>query len=280
MPRLSASDQLLWLDRLEQDHDNLRAALAWAIEHQPEVALQLAGALAEFWDMRCYHSEGRRWLDQILDLRFAILDLEAAHQSKIGYPNGVNPKSAIARALHGAGKLAHAQEDNLRAQELFAESLALARALGDPSRIALLLNDLGELALHQGDTEQAMTLCAEGLALARAADDHGVIARLLLGLGELAMAGRRSALRRVVLCREPGAAPGDRRPARHCLGAPWAGPVGAGGGSLATRGGSICGGAGAGARGRRPGKHSPGYSTIPDSWRWNSTIWRALRRGS
>jgi predicted ATPase/transcriptional regulator with XRE-family HTH domain len=182
--RLAASDQLLWLDRLEQDHDNLRAALAWAIDHQPEVALQLAGAMTEFWDTRCYHSEGRRWLDQVLDLRSAMLGSELPNDAQA---KAHNRTSNIVRALHGAGRLAHAQEDNLRAQMLFTEGLALARALNDSRRIALLLNDLSELALHQGDTEHAMNLYTEGLALAYAADDRSVIARLLLGLGDLAL---------------------------------------------------------------------------------------------
>jgi tetratricopeptide (TPR) repeat protein len=211
--RLSASDQLLWLNQLEQDHDNLRAGLAWAVDHEPEVALQLAGALTDFWDTRCYHSEGRKWLDQVLDVynsgnwtrtstdehgRTTIVRVHS-RLSASTYLNGdqeaQDRRSYIARALHGAGRLAHAQEDNLRAQVLFAEGLALARALGDQIRIALLLNDLAELALHQGDIEQATILCAEGVAVARAADDHGVIARLLLGLGDLALArgDRRSA---------------------------------------------------------------------------------------
>jgi predicted ATPase/transcriptional regulator with XRE-family HTH domain len=183
--RLAASDQLLWLDRLEQDHDNLRAALAWAIDHEPAGALQLAGALTEFWDTRCYHSEGRRWLEHALEIRDWRLEIDGH--------TGQSPISKLqslyrARALHGAGRLAHAQEDNLQAQLLFTEGLTLARALDDPKRIALLLKDLSELALHQGDTERATTLCVEGLSLARATDDRSVISRLLLGLGELALA--------------------------------------------------------------------------------------------
>jgi predicted ATPase len=178
-PHLSTADQLLWLDRLEQDHANLRAALAWAIDHDPAGALRLAGALAEFWDTRCYHSQGRRWLDQALDVY---------NSGNLTRTDERGQTAIIVHALHGAGKLAHAQEDNLRAQQLFTQGLALARALGEPIRIALLLNDLGELALHQGEIEKATALYAEGLALARAADDRGVIARLLLGLGDLALA--------------------------------------------------------------------------------------------
>ena len=121
-PQIQGAEQAVWLDRLETEHDNLRAALAWSLEArglrqengfqaqvshispesstslQPpasslsEIGLRLAAALGEFWWPLGHVSEGRRWLNQILDLRFAILDLEAADQSKIGYPNGVNLK--------------------------------------------------------------------------------------------------------------------------------------------------------------------------------------------
>jgi predicted ATPase/class 3 adenylate cyclase len=181
-PQLATSDQLVWLDRLAQDHDNLRAALAWAVDHEPALALRLGGALTDFWDTRGHHSEGRQWLDQILDLRFAILDSKSPNDDQARIQD---LKSKIAKALHGAGRLAHAQEDNVQAEVLFAESLTLARALGDTRRIALLLNDLGELALHQGDAARATTLYTEGLALAHVADDRSVVARLLLGLGKV-----------------------------------------------------------------------------------------------
>jgi tetratricopeptide (TPR) repeat protein len=84
--------------------------------------------------------------------------------------------------------IAHVQEENLRAEELFVQGLTLARAIGDPHRTALLLNDIAELALQRGEAAQAAALCAEGLALARAADDRAAVAHLLLGLGNVVRA--------------------------------------------------------------------------------------------
>ncbi len=184
-PQLWASDQLRWLNRLEHEHDNLRAALAWAIEHDAAVALRIAGALASFWDTRGYHSEGRRWLERALTRTAppAHGAMETDHIPALCLSADV---AAYAKALHGAGLLAHAQEDNARAEALFTQGLALARASGDSRRIALLLNDLAEQALHRGDVERATTLCAEGLPLARESGDRSATARLLLRSAELA----------------------------------------------------------------------------------------------
>src|ERR687889_1684888 len=61
-PELKGANQLEWLERLEAEHDNMRAALSWALERKDvELALRLGGALGWFWSVRGYHSEGRRW---------------------------------------------------------------------------------------------------------------------------------------------------------------------------------------------------------------------------
>ena len=66
-PELKGANQLEWLERLEAEHDNMRAALSWALERkEAEVALRLGGALWSFWSMRGYYSEGRRWLEEAL----------------------------------------------------------------------------------------------------------------------------------------------------------------------------------------------------------------------
>ena len=66
-PELHGPDQLRWLDRLDAEHDNLRAALAWGRDRHPEAALRLAGCLWPFWRWRQYYGEGRGWLERLLD---------------------------------------------------------------------------------------------------------------------------------------------------------------------------------------------------------------------
>src|SRR5262245_25777837 len=116
--------------------------------------------------------------------------LERALESIPDHSTGPSPPTTAAhvKALHGAGMIAHVQEDNVRAEELFAQSLTLARAIGDPHRAALLLNDIAKLALHRGEAAQAAALRADGLALARAADDRAAVTQLLLGLGDVVRA--------------------------------------------------------------------------------------------
>ncbi|HEX9371734.1 MAG TPA: tetratricopeptide repeat protein, partial [Roseiflexaceae bacterium] len=185
-PLLSTSDQQVGLARLEQNHDNLRAALAWAVDHDPEGALRLSAALADFWLTRGHLSQGRQWIERAL----ASADARAHGGADPNRSAGASPPATAvrAKALHGAGKIAHVQEDSIRAEELFAQGLTLARALGDSHRTALLLNDMAEQALQRGEAAQAAALCAEGLAFARAADDRAAVAHLLLGLGDVVWA--------------------------------------------------------------------------------------------
>jgi predicted ATPase/transcriptional regulator with XRE-family HTH domain len=179
-PLLVTPDALAWLDRLEQDHGNLRAALTWAVDHDAVGALRLGGALTDFWHMRGHLSEGRHWLERAL----TVADAQANSNTEIGKAAGAAPAlAARAKALHGAGTLAHCQEDDVRAESQYAASLTLAQALGDQRRVAILLNDLGEMALNRGDTQRAMTLHREALALARTLGDQRAIAQLLIGLG-------------------------------------------------------------------------------------------------
>ena len=93
--KLDGPEQSIWLDRLESEHDNLRAALEWALQSgELEAALQLAADLYRFWYVRGYWSEGRDWLKRALAATLHIDQREAGLMS------------ARARALNGAGWLA------------------------------------------------------------------------------------------------------------------------------------------------------------------------------
>ena len=202
-PQLQGPDQRLWLDRLEVEHNNLRAALSYCLEardlrheasdprHEDtslkpqassltEIGLRLAAALGEFWWPRGHLTEGRRWLKSILDCRFQIVDLvsETKDQSTI-----YNLQSAMAKALYRAGELAYGQADYHAAMPLLEQSLALYRQLEDKRGLACVLRGLGNTHSALGDEPQAATLHAESLALFQEVGDTWGIAWMLLEIG-------------------------------------------------------------------------------------------------
>jgi tetratricopeptide (TPR) repeat protein len=170
-PKLTGTEREEWLKQLEREHDNLRAALGWAIERQEaDVALRLAGSLWRFWYTQGYLGEGRSWLGQALAIRGEV----AA---------GVH-----AKALNVAGVLANAQCDYGPAIVLFEQSLALRHALGDKRGIAGTLNNLGLAACEQGDYIAARARLEEALAVCRELNDTAYIAILLNNVGTVALA--------------------------------------------------------------------------------------------
>ena len=170
-PRLRGADQKAWLDRLETEHENLRAALAWSAAAGGEAAsgLRLAGAIWRFWLVRGYCGEGRDSLSVLLATA----------------PGGQGAK-ARAKALNGAGALAWRQGDHLSAQALHEESLAISREQGDQWGIASSLNNLGIMARRKGDYPAAQALYAESLAIRRELGDQVGIASSLNNLGNVA----------------------------------------------------------------------------------------------
>lgn len=170
-PQLSGAQQAAWLDRLEREHENFRAALAWCCEESEESVsgLRLVGALWRFWMMRNYVSEGREHLTAAL-----------AHVRDEGLT------AERAKALHGLGVLLWNQSDYRTARGYMEQALALRRELGDRYGIATMLNNLGTLAKDQGDHATARTLLEEGLALRRELGDRHGIAGSLGTLGNVA----------------------------------------------------------------------------------------------
>jgi predicted ATPase/DNA-binding CsgD family transcriptional regulator len=159
VPRLRGPEQIAWLDRLETEHDNFRAALEWSLgeDGDTELALRLSGALAWFWESRSYVTEGRRWLTRALA--------------------GASGRSAARmKALHGAGFLAHAQREAATARALLEESLAIARELDDRWTVGWVLYVLGRVAYFEGDAATARALAEQSLVLAREVGDPWLIA--------------------------------------------------------------------------------------------------------
>jgi predicted ATPase/class 3 adenylate cyclase/Tfp pilus assembly protein PilF len=166
-------EERAWLDRLEREHENLRAALRWA-QRQGEatLGLRLAGALAYFWFARGYLSEGREWLEGLLPLADSV----------------AVPAPTHAKALYGAGDLTLWQGDYDPATARLEQSVALARSAGEPGIAADALNRLGLVAHRQGDLGEAEARWEESAALARKLGDLGRLAAPLNNLGEVAHA--------------------------------------------------------------------------------------------
>lgn len=168
-PKLKGGEQFLWLDRLEVEHDNLRAAWSSAIEGDADLALRLTSALLDFWLMRGSPSEGREWSAKL-----------------IARTKGWGQTAQSAQMLNVAGRLAHFQADYPAACSLLDQALSVGRAAGDKKNIAFALLWLGRTALHQGDVPRAQALIEEGFTIYQELQDEWGIARALRQLGELA----------------------------------------------------------------------------------------------
>jgi tetratricopeptide (TPR) repeat protein len=160
--QLSGPAQRVWLDRLDRELDNLRAALSWArTAGEPELGLWLAVALATFWAERGHAREGREWLEVLLQ---KLEEREGPER----------PASLRAQVLATTAWLAFHQGDRQGAAPLAAQSLALWRALGQTGNSPLALNTLALVARHEGERAREEALFRESLALCQAqGDTHG-----------------------------------------------------------------------------------------------------------
>lgn len=146
---LEKSEQGIWLNRLESEHDDLRAAILWAKENRLTMqGAQLADALSLFWLMRGYLTEGRARIAEILS-----------------QPNDLIDKELYARLLNQAGLLARYQGDYKSAAAFIGESLKVSRKLGDRHAIANALANLGFVVLHQENFAQAHEHYLEALRI-------------------------------------------------------------------------------------------------------------------
>lgn len=161
-PELNGAEQRAWLGRLEAEHSNLRAVLQRSLERgDQETALRLGGAMWRFWLSQGHLSEGRRWLENAL-----------------AGDDGV-PLSVRAKALNGAGVLAHYQSDYGRAVELCGESLQLSRRLEDKRGIAAALDGLALVARTGGRYAAARGMYEEGREIFRELGDEWSVAHSL-----------------------------------------------------------------------------------------------------
>jgi predicted ATPase/DNA-binding CsgD family transcriptional regulator len=197
-PELRGPEDRKWLERLETEHDNMRAALSWALESSDtelafELALRLAGVLGTFWYMRSHSDEGRKWLEAAL---------ARDRQS---------PAVARIKALEALFWLAHDRWDHDRAEAIAREAMELSAGVEIESSLAASLRIMSAgPAWVRGDYERGRELLEESLEISRRAGDKVMIAEALLqlagtawGVGD-AKRGNEIYEEGIVLCREAG----------------------------------------------------------------------------
>ncbi|MGI9058178.1 MAG: tetratricopeptide repeat protein [Ktedonobacteraceae bacterium] len=177
-PYLQGTEQVRWLARLEQEHENVRTALAWLLERarsdgekgkqQAEQALRLCAASFRFWTIRGYFREGQSFLEQALALRAGVA------------------ASVQAKALLIAGDLAFFLDDYERVEVLVGESLTLYQALGDAIGMGESLDLLGNINWAKSDYGAARARLEEAVTLYRAGGDRWKRGRCLTQLARIA----------------------------------------------------------------------------------------------
>ena len=164
---LRSTEMAHWVERLEVDHDNVRAALAWAIEGKHGgLALRLAAAMRILWLQNAHIAEAQSWLAQVL----ALDDAEPMARTAALYSAAV---------FH--------RDDPARAAALAEEAIALARAHGDPIGAVRALSTLAGIVADAGDAEKAQALLREALTLADLEDDAHWLGMIEENLGYLAI---------------------------------------------------------------------------------------------
>lgn len=206
---LTGKQQGIWLDRLEAEQENVRAALRWSLEqHEGEEAARMGVCLWPFWILRGYMSEGCQWLNRTL----AALPDRRAPRAKVLWALGiltgrlgdgvratrlleeslevwrkVGDKKRIATTLSTLGVAAQRQGDYEQATARFEEALPLLREVGEKQWIAIALSSLGLVALYQGNYQRARAWCEESLEVFRDSGDRRGIASVLTNLGMMCL---------------------------------------------------------------------------------------------
>jgi predicted ATPase/DNA-binding CsgD family transcriptional regulator len=161
-PMLILAGQEHWLLRLEQEHENLRAALSWLLEQDEiELALRMCSALGPFWRVRDYLNEGWNFLERALSAKKEVATVVRA------------------KALIGTGMITSLVGNFDQAETLGNEALRLFRELGDTLGLVAALCTLGQVALDRSDYVAACTLVEEALVLSREVNDLWAIASSL-----------------------------------------------------------------------------------------------------
>jgi predicted ATPase/DNA-binding CsgD family transcriptional regulator len=215
-PKLREQYQQLWFDWLETENDNIRAALAWALEQGSiEAGMRIGTALYSFWQTRAYVREGHIWYERFLHQTHDNVPL-AVHVNALTWSSvmarflgdavtatargqeavalceaaGEEGKPLLAVALIGEASGAWAAGDYQTAYAIGERLIEVYRELGDPVSLGIGIMVQGELAIGLGKYNTAQLLLEESMALARAAGDKYRIAVTLNYMGDLARSER------------------------------------------------------------------------------------------
>jgi predicted ATPase/class 3 adenylate cyclase len=158
-----------WLDLLESEHDNLRAALDRLRAKAPERFLRLAGALGWFWHLHSHFAEGRAYLAEALAMTSARDEMRA-------------------RALSAAGELAAWSGDLPAARASIDDAVAIWREAGRQREIGLALLELGWGYFYAGGDDAARQSMEESLRIAKSVGERPLINRARVGLMQVLVA--------------------------------------------------------------------------------------------
>ncbi len=173
-PILETAQRTEWLPRLESEHDNLRAALGWAVERDLETARWLAGLLERFWFFGDHLSEAHTWYARVLN---------AGERTSV--------TKGLALALLSSGCVSLNVEHLDEAQVSLEQSVVLWRHLGDQHWLALSLAWLAYVLIQRGEHARAHDLYTEHESLFRASADGVALVWVLSNWGAVNAAMRR-----------------------------------------------------------------------------------------
>ena len=205
---LQGADATQWLMRVEQDYNNLRAALAWAIAapQRAITAMKLGWAIHPLWLVRGSFSEARYWLNQILALDPAPSELRANllrfssdyastqgdyavasgfEQEAMSISKALNDEAGVYSSMDGLAMLAGMQGDYVHAVELLDPVVSYRRQCNDPVRLTITLNNFANANRRCGKVERARQLYEEDLEICRASQNLRSLSSVLTGLAEI-----------------------------------------------------------------------------------------------
>lgn len=196
-----------WLDKLDDEHDNLRGALRWSLKNDAETAARIAGGLRFFWLNRSYLSEGLGWCISALE---AVENSNFKARSDLILANGVfmrnqgnfeasqkmyervleesrviNDPNYIIKANHGLAAIAVLRKDFVSAQPFIEEALAISRELNDETQTAYSLASLGDLEMSRGNFSAARPLIEECFEFSKKLGNNKLLTTTYFNLGTI-----------------------------------------------------------------------------------------------